>query len=1054
MTKNLNEYIKSKATDTGRQNIFTVSGNTITPVSYTSYYSPTENANIKSIQITNDGNGNIQFNQSSGIYGALSDSVMSQPKGLNPVTAKDLLVESDDATTSSNLTAYIKGDNTSAIVPNRIIANKNGKLETISSDNSFSEKDVDFTLSDSLQMDSIINGDSRGYKRSLREFINNIDPLEIIHQQNTAIKNKAFSKNSSIDNAEESGVITPEKLRYFRPSLGMSLLDDPSSAAELINASKGADFVKDAAQSARLITGIYGYMLGTTTGFGSNTDKRIAQSSDMTSFSRTFWDLNLGGAGGSVAEIARRFIPDFKRNNIINPLRNTMPEWLPDKYHYGDPFTALQEGEARLPGKGYESLNKLHPDMYADDGYGSFDRFKILADVAPFSPEFKIWREIAKKTVTDPNLIAEMDAITQRVNQQGKKHDFYDYKVVGRGLNYQNVIVSEVLSNGKFRSGDTVYKLAGARVKSNADENMSQVLGRYIHPGDEITIATDQDEYAGTNKDSEHSISVAVFNQYGQNLAQEMLQNGDASRRKGDTSTPATLINYSPFQKAIGYVSEIIAHADVPWLSDQFLRVRSPLESYSAEQVYGTPYQSWEHPIDTFLMPAIERTIHEKAWIPSFALKWLSETEGIDPYTKKAINAAFLLINRGAFIGAALTNLYRTPGSEGAGKTIMRNARLGANLGYLGYFISGGTSYFKEMSLGALYGYEIAKFFEQKSPAKYAIVGALASAVYRKILGDDYDWIPDRTKRKWDTEEYFDRLTYIKYMGLYHEAAKRAKDEEDVDIETFLEQQEKRESFRQTALQRMKSIKEQLKESGQTPERDRLIKLVNSKINALDKEPTIVKGGEWTHSALIYKQTAENTMTALNTNSSWSQIVTALPTNDREYFMEFVKERNPKKRQEILKLVSPSLRKALNIAWGKTKTDPDIDKENEDFFSTHNLPTEDWIAWRPDIDLKDVEVKTIANEGENLSDFGFYESQLRNPNVINAPSVNYSNNNSVDISNKLKRVLQGQGLENVDISITSGAVGSGHQIITDIKLFTGIDDLQNMTNESLKQGIM
>ena len=90
-----------------------------------------------------------------------------------------------------------------------------------------------------------------------------------------------------------------------------------------------------------------------------------------------------------------------------------------------------------------------------------------------------------------------------------------------------------------------------------------------------------------------------------------------ASKKKGDTSAPATLVNYSGTQKIIAYASEVIAHAGcASWLSDQFLRVRTPLESYEAEQVYGTPYQSWEYPINTFLMPAIERAIHEGSFVP------------------------------------------------------------------------------------------------------------------------------------------------------------------------------------------------------------------------------------------------------------------------------------------------------------------------------------------------------------------------------------------------------------------------------------------------------
>lgn len=42
----------------------------------------------------------------------------------------------------------------------------------------------------------------------------------------------------------------------------------------------------------------------------------------------------------------------------------------------------------RLPGKGYETLNALHPDEFGDK-YGAFDRYKILADIAPNSAEFK-----------------------------------------------------------------------------------------------------------------------------------------------------------------------------------------------------------------------------------------------------------------------------------------------------------------------------------------------------------------------------------------------------------------------------------------------------------------------------------------------------------------------------------------------------------------------------------------------------------------------------------------------------------------------------------------
>ena len=144
-------------------------------------------------------------------------------------------------------------------------------------------------------------------------------------------------------------------------------------------------------------------MAGATLDFGSDYGQRIATSQNMESFSRKFWDENLGGFGGSTMEIIRRFIPDFRRHKMINPLMNNMPEWLPENFRFGDPFTSIARGEARLPGAGYEALNELHPDQFGDK-YGAFDRFKILADIAPNSSEYKIWKEIAAKTVTDPKL--------------------------------------------------------------------------------------------------------------------------------------------------------------------------------------------------------------------------------------------------------------------------------------------------------------------------------------------------------------------------------------------------------------------------------------------------------------------------------------------------------------------------------------------------------------------------------------------------------------------------------------------------------------------------
>lgn len=111
------------------------------------------------------------------------------------------------------------------------------------------------------------------------------------------------------------------------------------------------------------IAGLKGFALQQfVTGHGNENATQIEDSGYAYSFSNTFWEQNLGGLGANMSEITRRFIP--KRNNnttYINPIRNTMPSWMPGSsyftdFKHGDPYSKIMNGEERLPGEGYERL--------------------------------------------------------------------------------------------------------------------------------------------------------------------------------------------------------------------------------------------------------------------------------------------------------------------------------------------------------------------------------------------------------------------------------------------------------------------------------------------------------------------------------------------------------------------------------------------------------------------------------------------------------------------------------------------------------------------------
>ena len=114
---------------------------------------------------------------------------------------------------------------------------------------------------------------------------------------------------------------------------------------------------------------------------------RLATSGEMTSWSNSFWESELGGGLFSNEFIRRIFPRKSSEIKQYNPLLNSMPSWLPDKFHYGDPYKSVQWGEARLPGAGFAAL---HPELRGVDAeaYPLLYQYQILSDVAPLTPEF------------------------------------------------------------------------------------------------------------------------------------------------------------------------------------------------------------------------------------------------------------------------------------------------------------------------------------------------------------------------------------------------------------------------------------------------------------------------------------------------------------------------------------------------------------------------------------------------------------------------------------------------------------------------------------------
>lgn len=900
----------------------------------------------------------------------------------------------------------------------------------------------------------------------------------------SVMNNAIYSGSSPYTNP--NGMYIQQRVRRGRPKGSLEeILNNADLYNNLMNSNGGRDYLDELQTTSRLLTGIYGY-IGSSV-FGRDESKFIANAGDIDSFTRQFWDAGVGGLGGETAEIGRRFLPEFSRRRRVNPLMNTMADqhaWLPEKFYMGDAYTKVINGEARLPGAGYEAINQLHPDQFASDGYGAIDRYKILADIAPNSPEYKYWKQIVKMMNSDEAKKVLQDT-EEMVKHQGKKHDFFNYKFLGKTTVSQDGHIEEVLSNGKFKiaGDDRLYQIAGVKFKENGFMSKQQLL-QVIQPGQRVTMRIDDEERTDNPDAPQAPIRAALFLN-GENISDTLREVGLAEYDMDDSSAAGAYANYNTFGRIFGSAAELVTHAQIPILHSQFMRINDPLEEYRSDQLYGSGFSSWEDIIDTMLVPTFEqsKTSFVKDLVADSAYRYYKgiNSRALDNVSKSRLAVAKFastyldgpalageITGRFTFVGAnaverkeKLSRAFRFAGNAFAMATSTDDPMyatyawgrmgydIGSHLNLFDKFISDESSIgrFAEHLFGSVdnKGIESLVDFAKRTRASRMLQAAafagtgLAIALAKnnpitEALGLDHVYTPDNVEKRWDTEEYFDRLRYIKYMGLYEAAKEKAKAEEGVDVDKLYQHQEalRAEMDGDVSITDMMAS---VLTSG-TPSNDPLAQWINKKFGRLSEDMTTLAAGEWTEQAIMYHQVAESTVYALNKDSEYSDIIRALPSTEKEYFVEFAKVTNEKQRRAILRNVSPSLAKALRLVWYQEETETE---SNESYFTTHNLPGPLWQGWEASSNLEDIKAKVIYNEGMQFADFGIYSSTYEDPEVINAPNIENIRNGDdpITVRAKINTVLSGIGLTEKQIQVNPTQQDGIIDIVTNVTSVLG-----------------
>lgn len=490
-----------------------------------------------------------------------------------------------------------------------------------------------------------------------------------VREMNTA---QRFTKRRMLEPASAPGVFTSDDPNDPRALRRLISSHDPRYQAGL------------AYYSLTELGGIYGFGAVSATGDQYADLPTLQNAGRMTSFERTYWDRwNLGGIAPTpgLSEAFRRFLPHrFHSNTEYNPIRNTMPSWLPGQegedpayftdFLHGDPYVAVPNGEVRLPGAAYEKLHGIRNGQYSD-----LDRFAILADVAPWSAQYRRYRDyLVHSDLTDEER-ARVNTIKGQVTERKHRYDFHPYRVRYSKLNYETVHVKDVIDNNTFTTRehpDNPVRLAGVHLR--ADDQATEWISRFIKPGEQLRIGVAQDPSQTIAHDSLHTMRAVVYS-HGQMLNRLAIDEGAGSER--DENNPAGInVKYTARELQVAGLLETFAHAPIPILHNKFMPIDSPLELYKRTQVYGKDWQDWRHPLRDYLFPSFE-AFAQQGWIGMAGAAFLGYELGIGKLFERgmlgfpAVPKARAFMALGSMAIAAGLALYRN--SQGQAVPSYRN---------------------------------------------------------------------------------------------------------------------------------------------------------------------------------------------------------------------------------------------------------------------------------------------------------------------------------------------------------------------------------------------
>jgi intein/homing endonuclease len=358
------------------------------------------------------------------------------------------------------------------------------------------------------------------------------------------------------------------------------------------------------------------------------------------------------------SEYPRRLLLRPRKQPEVNFIPNVSPRWLPGTlseferdraypidFSRGDPFASIPQGEARLPGPGYEVLHNLHGRNF----YDPLDAFLILSDVAPYSQAYTVMHEEVKRMIrkgdVDSDWIRKYQIAIEQAETRADFRVFHSRKYDGQ----QDMTIRKVLSPTDFETVErpgVIMRMAGTKLRDmdamiaeyqrqglgpeeahsraaaaqgEMHEFLKSMEGRriqgamltraggyteveseeFLRRAEELEVETDRSDLR------DQGIIGRAYTESGKHLGEAGFALGGVLGWIKGGKKSFEIAQKGSLASKVGWAGVTAAGTGLfgGWMENKFTGDFTAIEHYKRHAVYGTGYADWASPVASFLSP-------------------------------------------------------------------------------------------------------------------------------------------------------------------------------------------------------------------------------------------------------------------------------------------------------------------------------------------------------------------------------------------------------------------------------------------------------------------